>query len=401
MAFISPTFLKTTSFTSVISRTTNPRTSPHRLSNRTSCQRSTLSMVASEEARLSEPTTSELKTIDWDKLGFEYIETDCFVQMVWKNGKWGPLTKQTGASINMHIAATSLHYGQSCFEGLKAFRGIDGTVRIFRPDENAKRMKLSADRLLMPSVPEEIFVNAVHAAVDSNSRFVPPYGMGGSLYIRPLLFGSGARIGLQPADEYTFLVLVVPVGDYYKGGLSPVTAVVVEDYDRAAPKGVGNVKVAGNYAADLKPSVASKKAGFSINLYLDAVNRRTIEEFGTSNFIGVIGNKYVTPDSSSVLRSITNKTLMQLAEECGMTIEKREIDINEVGGMDEVAACGTAVVITAVTRLSYKGEMIVIGENPETVGPRLLDLYNKVRALQQGETEDVHGWCQPVRTHTI
>lgn len=391
MAFVSPIYKPGSLFLPPLNVSRLKTASKKYVRAQLSARRTPVVMVASEEARKTEPD------LDWDNLGFQYMDTECILQMVWKDGEWGPLIKTSDAYVRMHVAATALHYGQSCFEGLKAFRGADDVIRIFRPDENAKRMAESAERLLMPIVPEDMFLDAVHATVHANARYVPPYGTGGSLYIRPLLFGSGARIGLQPADEYTFLVLVVPVGDYYRGGLSPVSAIVVEDYDRAAPKGVGHVKVAGNYAADLKSNVSSKMAGFTANLYLDAVNRRTIEEFGTSNFIGIMGNTYVTPDSPSVLRSVTNKTLMQLARDDGMTIEQRPVDIEEVRDMDEVAACGTAVVITAVTRLSYKGEVITIGKNPNVVGPRSLELYKKVRALQYGEIDDPYGWTQPLR----
>lgn len=335
--------------------------------------------------------------LDWDKLSFQYIQTACYVKSVWKNGSWSSVQRVDEPYVKMHIAATALHYGQSCFEGLKAFRGRDDRIRIFRPDDNARRMMASAERLVIPEVPEELFLEAVHAAVRENEQYVPPYGTGGSLYIRPLLFGSGAKIGLQTSDEFTFLVLVVPVGDYYKGGLSPVTAIVMEDYDRAAPKGVGHVKVAGNYATDLLPNMMGKKAGYPINLYLDSKNRKTIEEFGTSNFIAVKGNTYITPDSASVLPSITNKTLMQLARDEGMKVERRSIDIDEVPELDEVAACGTAVVITAVTRLVRGSQVIEVGPDPNTVGPRLLKLYNKVRAIQYGEIEDVHGWGHELR----
>lgn len=347
-------------------------------------------MVASETRKPS-------AHLDWENLGFQYINTGCFIQATWKDGEWSALHTTEDAYVRMHIGATALHYGQSCFEGLKAFRGRDQKIRLFRPDENARRLMSSADRLMMPRVPESLFLTAVHRAVRENEHFVPPYGTGGSLYIRPLLYGSGARIGLQSADEFTFLVLVVPVGDYYKGGLSPVTAVVMTDFDRAAPRGVGNVKVAGNYAADLLPNSLGKSAGYPINLYLDARNRRSIEEFGTSNFIGLVGNSYVTPDSESVLPSITNKTLMQLARDRGMTIEQREVGIDEVSSFDEVAACGTAVVITAVTRMVYGDDVIAIGKNPDAVGPKLKALYDEVRALQLGEIEDVHGFGQPLR----
>lgn len=335
--------------------------------------------------------------IDWQNLGFQYIQTECFVKSVWKNGSWSPLERVEEPYVKMHIAATSLHYGQACFEGLKAFRGRDGLVRVFRPDENARRMTSSADRLVIPQVPDHLFLDAVHTAVRENENYIPPYGTGGSLYIRPLLFGSGAKIGLQSSDEFTFLVLVVPVGDYYKGGLSPVTAIVMEQYDRAAPKGVGHVKVGGNYAADLLPNITGKKAGYPINLYLDAQNRRTIEEFGTSNFFGLVGNKYVTPDSESVLPSITNKTLMQMAEDEGMIVERRPIDIDEVSQFEEVGACGTAVVITAVTRIVRGSKVMDVGSNPDMVGPRLMKLYKKVRAIQYGEADDPHGWGQPLQ----
>lgn len=347
-------------------------------------------MVQSE----TRPTSTEL---DWENLGFMYTQTKCNIRSVYKNGRWSPLETVEDPYIKLHIAATSLHYGQACFEGLKAFRGRDGLVRIFRPDENAKRMSTSAERLVIPEVPHDLFLDAVHRAVRENLDFLPPYGTGGSMYVRPLLIGSGAKIGLQSADEFTFLVLVVPVGDYYKGGLSPVTALVMKEFDRAAPKGVGHVKVAGNYAADLLPNLTGKKAGYPINLYLDAENRRTVEEFGTSNFLGLIGNKYVTPNSASVLPSITNKTLMQIAEDEGMVVERRSIDIDEVSTFEEVGACGTAVVVTAVTRVLHGSNLIEIGSDPDSVGPRLLNFYNKVRAIQNGEIHDPHGWGQILR----
>lgn len=383
MAFVSPIAAGKSTFTPFLSKSS---CSTHLPISRARYAAHKAPVMVQSEVRQSTPD------LDWQNLGFQYIETACYVKSVWKDGKWSALSRVDEPYIRMHVAATCLHYGQSCFEGLKAFRGRDGRVRIFRPDENARRMQSSAARLVIPEVPEQLFLEAVHAAVRENEQFVPPYGTGGSLYVRPLLFGSGAKIGLQSSDEFTFLVLVVPVGDYYKGGLSPVTAIVMEEYDRAAPKGVGHVKVAGNYAADLLPNILGKKAGYPINLYLDAENRRTVEEFGTSNFIGLIGNKYVTPNSASVLPSITNKTLMQLAEDEGMVVEKRPIDIDEVAHFEEVAACGTAVVITAVTRVVRGSKVHEIGSNPDAVGPRLLKLYNKVRAIQYGEEDDPHGW---------
>jgi len=352
--------------------------------------------VAAAAARLAVPPAS--KDLDWATLGFQFRPTNCYVRHTYRDGAWSTKPELVAEPyIKLHIGATALHYGASCFEGLKAFRTADGRVSLFRPDENAKRMASSAARLLIPEVPADLFLSACKAAVRENVEFVPPYGTGGSLYVRPLLFGSGPKIGLSPADEFTFLVLVTPVGDYYAGGPAPVTAIVTTDYDRAAPRGVGHVKCAGNYAADLLPNTLAKRAGYPINLYVDAADQRSVEEFGTSNFVGLIGNTYVTPDSPSVLPSVTNKTLATLAEDAGMVVERRTVDIGEVGEFEEVAACGTAVVITAVTRVVYKGDVITVGagrgSDPEVVGPRFSELYKQVRGIQYGEIADPHGWC--------
>jgi branched-chain amino acid aminotransferase len=297
----------------------------------------------------------------------------------------------------VHIGATALHYGQSCFEGLKAFCHEDGNVYVFRPDENAKRMQSSCARTMMAELSTERFLEAINTVVKDNIEYVPPYGSGGALYIRPLLFGSGPRIGLQPADEYTFLIMVIPVGDYYKGGLaSPVSALLIEDFDRAAPRGVGNVKVAGNYAADLLPNMLSKKKGFPIGLYLDAQTQSTIEEFSTSNFVGIdnTNKKYVTPKSPSVLPSITNKSLMAIAKDEGLTVEQRDIPVTELATFDEVLAVGTAVVVTpvgSVTQFDKNGGEKKYEFNSE-IGPTTRNLYEKVRAIQNGEVKDKYGW---------
>eukprot|EP00171_Calliarthron_tuberculosum_P013610 IDg13610t1 len=245
--------------------------------------------MVQSEVRPAE-TETETADLDWENLGFQYRETRCYVQSTWKDGEWGPLETVEEPYLRLHVGATALHYGQSCFEGLKAFRRKDGSLGVFRARDNAARLAASADRLMIPRVPESLFVRAVHAAVSENKAYVPPYGTRGALYVRPLLFGSAARIGLQSSDEFTLVVLVTPVGDYYRGGLSPVTALLMSDHDRAAPRGVGHVKVAGNYAADLQPGAQAKALGYPINLYLDAQNRNTIEEFGTSNFFALKGN---------------------------------------------------------------------------------------------------------------
>jgi branched-chain amino acid aminotransferase len=301
--------------------------------------------------------------------------------------------------VNLHIGATALHYGQACFEGLKAFCHEDGEVYCFRPEENAARMQSSCRRIVMPELPTEKFVDAVKKVVRDNIEYVPPYGSNGALYIRPLLFGSGPRIGLQPADEYTFLMMVIPVGDYYQGGLSkPVDALIISDFDRAAPQGVGAVKVAGNYAADLLPNMQSKKKGFPISLYLDAKTQSMVEEFSTSNFVGINNAKkvYVTPKSRSVLPSITNKSLMQIAQDEGFTVEEREISVSELQDFDEVLAVGTAVVVTPVGSVTLvdpeSGDEKVFEFGNHELGETTKRLYQRVRAIQNGETDDLHGW---------
>lgn len=251
---------------------------------------------------------------------------------------------------------------------------------------------------MMPEIPVETFIKACNDVVKDNIAYVPPYGSGGALYLRPLLFGTGPRIGLQPAEEYTFLILVIPVGDYYKGGLAkPVDGLIVDEYDRAAPRGVGAAKVAGNYAADLIPNMEAKKRGYPICLYLDAATHTKVEEFSTSNFIGIDNGKgrYVTPASPSVLPSITNKSLQTIAKDEGMTVEKRDIGVSELTDFDEVIACGTAVVVTPVgslTRLDGEGKESSKYQFSEDVGETTRRLYDQVRSVQNGETDDNHNW---------
>ena len=356
-------------------------------------QQSLTSLSASTSATTKLPGSAQLD-VAWQDLGFEFRPTHSHVKLVYKEGVgWSEPELVQDPYIKTHIAATALHYGQACFEGLKAFTHSDGSVHLFRPTENAHRMQSSCQRLLMAELPDDLFVNAIRTAVLDNIDYVPPYGSNGALYIRPLLFGSGPRIGLQPADEYTFLVMVTPVGDYYKGGLSqPVNGLLMEQYDRAAPRGVGHVKVAGNYAADLLPNQLSKKQGFPIALYLDAKTNSLLEEFSTSNFAGIRGNTYITPNSGSVLPSITNKSLMQIARDLGMEVEDRDVSVEELATMDEVLAIGTAVVVTpvgSITRLS-DGKRFEFGNGE--IGPVTRKLYDRVREIQNGETPDVHGW---------
>lgn len=360
------------------------------------------SLSSSVKAEDSTTTVGRPGTADmnWEELGFEFRPTNSHLKMIYRDGEgWGEPELVETPYINIHIGATALHYGQSCFEGLKAFAHENGDVCIFRPDENAKRIRASSSRIMMPAISTETFVGACEKVVRDNVAYVPPYGSNGSLYLRPLLFGSGPRIGLQPADEYTFIIMVMPVGDYYKGGLNKsVKCTVVEEYDRAAPKGVGAAKVAGNYAADLLPNMESKNKGFPISLYLDAKTNSCIEEFSTSNFIGIdrANKKYVTPESPSVLPSITNKSLMTMAEkDMGYSIERRDISVEELSNFDEVVACGTAVVVTPIGSIQYKEKTFEFGEN-EAIGDVTMELYNRVRDVQFGDAEDKYNWNHKV-----
>ena len=386
LGFIAPSH-----YNSQIATTTKTTT----LSTQLKQPSSRLSVSATPDINVvGAPGTAELP---WGELGFEFRPTKSHLRMTYRDGKWGSAELVESPYINVHIGATALHYGQACFEGLKAFAHEDGSVHMFRPDENAKRINRSAGRVMMPEIPVETFVKACNDVVKDNIAYVPPYGSGGALYLRPLLFGSGPRIGLQPADEYTFIIMVIPVGDYYKGGLAaPVNGLVVDEYDRAAPKGVGAAKVAGNYAADLIPNMEAKKKGFPICLYLDAATHSLVEEFSTSNFIGIDNEnkKYVTPKSPSVLPSITNKSLQTLAKDDGMTVEQRDIEVSELSIFDEVIACGTAVVVTPIgslTRFDENGAETKY-QFSEEIGMTTRRLYDKVRNIQNGEIEDTHNW---------
>lgn len=334
--------------------------------------------------------------IDWESLGFTYMDTSSHVRYTCCNGTWDDGGLHDEPYVNLHICATALHYGQSAFEGLKAFSCQDGTVRIFRPQENARRMIDTANRIMIEPVPEAMFLDAIERVVRANIEYVPPYGTGGSLYIRPLLFGTTPRIGVRPAAEYTFVVFVIPVGDYYKGDLAPVSAIVMDEFDRSAPLGVGHVKVAGNYSPGLRPSTIASEQGFPIILYLDAAEHKYVDEFGTSNFIAITRDgTYVTPSSRSILPSVTNKTLMELAEGEGISVERRPVAFEEIAEFAEVAACGTAVVITPVNRIVRGDATIEVGPR-EGCGPVLERLYNKVRGIQFGELPDTYGWTHAV-----
>jgi branched-chain amino acid aminotransferase len=333
---------------------------------------------------------------DWANLDFSYRNTEAYIVSEFKNGTWQKLKQKSDPVLSLHVAATALHYGQACFEGLKAFGRKDGSVAMFRPAENAKRLAASAKRLVMQPVPEELFIEACTKVVLLNKEYVPPYGTGASLYIRPLLIGTTPRVGLKPADEYLFAVLVMPVGPYYKDGFFPVKAYVQEEYDRAAPRGVGNIKAAGNYAAGLYADMDGKNKGFPICLYLDSGGHRYVDEFGTSNFFAITaGKKYVTPDSLSVLPSITNNSLQQIATDFGFSIERRNIEISELDTFAEVGACGTAAVITPIYSVTHGDKVYTFGKEHEA-GETLTKLYKEIQGIQYGDIQDRHGWMLSV-----
>ncbi|MCC8144898.1 MAG: branched-chain amino acid aminotransferase [Bacteroidales bacterium] len=338
-----------------------------------------------------------MENINWSELSFGYMKTDYNVRSYYKDGKWSDLEVTDSTQITMHMAATCLHYGQESFEGLKAFKGKDGKVRIFRMRENALRMQSSARGIMMAEFPTELFEKAVVEVVKRNERFVPPYESGASLYIRPLLIGTGAEVGVKPAKEYLFVIFVTPVGPYFKEGFKPTPYVIMRGFDRAAPHGTGTIKVGGNYAASLVAGEIAHQKGYSAVLYLDAKEKKFIDECGPANFFGIRDNTYITPESSSILPSITNKSLMVLAEELGMKVERRPIPVEELNTFEEAGACGTAAVISPVSRIDDLDEnkSYVFSKDGEP-GPMSVKLYEKLRAIQYGDEEDKYGWITVV-----
>lgn len=331
--------------------------------------------------------------LDWKNLPFGYIKTDFNVRCTYKDGKWGELEVSDSEYFPIHIAATALHYGQEAFEGMKAYRGKDGKVRLFRWDENAKRMQRSAEGILMAKIPDHLFHDAVVKAVKLNEKFVPPYGTGASLYIRPLLFGSGAEVGVRPAKEYTFIIFVTPVGPYFKEGFNPVRIAIVRDSDRAAPLGTGTLKVGGNYAASLRGVERAHKAGYGSPMYLDAKEKKFIDEIGAANFFGVKNNTYITPKSESILPSITNMSLIQLAQDLGLKVERRPIAEEELSSFEEVGACGTAAVISPIGEIADldSGKVYQFCKDGKP-GPISTKLYETLVGIQYGDVEDRHNW---------
>ena len=343
--------------------------------------------------KLNYNTTESMENIDWANLKFGYMPTDYNVRCYYRNGKWGEIEVSSSDVINIHMAATALHYGQEAFEGMKAFRCPDGKIRAFRIKDNAERLQSTCRGILMPELPTELFEEMVKKVVKLNERFVPLYESGASLYIRPLLIGTGAQVGVHPANEYLFMIFVSPVGPYFKGGFATNDYVIIREYDRAAPLGTGRYKVGGNYAASLAANKMAHDAGYASEFYLDAKEKKYIDECGAANFFGIKEGKYITPKSSSILPSITNRSLQQLAKDLGMEVEVRPIPEEELSTFEEAGACGTAAVISPIRKIddleNHKSYVISKDGKP---GPWSEKLYTHLRAIQYGTEPDVHGW---------
>ncbi len=339
----------------------------------------------------------EKKNLDWSNLGFGYMKTDKRFVAKFKDGAWddGVITEDDKVVISE--CAGVLQYAQTCFEGMKAYTTQDGHVVIFRPDMNAERMANSCRRLEMPVYPEDKFVEAVAKTVKANDAWVPPFGSGASLYIRPYMFGSNPVIGVKPADEYQFRILVTPVGPYFKGGAKPLT-IKVSDFDRAAPHGTGHIKAGLNYAMSLHAIVTAHEEGYAENMYLDPATRTKVEETGGANFIFVTKDgKVVTPKSDSILPSITRRSLIHVAKEyLGLEVEEREVLFDEVKDFAECGLCGTAAVISPVGKIVNHGEEICLPSGMEKMGPTIQKLYDTLTGIQMGKIEAPKGWIYTV-----
>ena len=335
-----------------------------------------------------------MRNIDWSTLGFHYTEPDYIVRAAYHDGVWEEPYATQDKFLHLHVSATCLQYGQEAFEGLKAFRGVDNKIRIFRWRDNAKRMAKSAAGLFMAPVPEDLFGRAIRLALEKNIDFVPPYGTGATLYFRPLLIGTTPRLGVGPGHDFEFIVIPSPIGPYYPGKFHCTTFIVNRYVDRAAPYGTGQFKVGGNYASSFRATEAAHAMGCDC-IFLDAKQHKYIDECSATNFIGIRGNEYLTPRSSAILPSITNDSLMTLAKERGMKVTRRKIRLEELADMSEAAACGTACVISPINKVvdTEKNRVYAFSEEP---GPVLTELYHALRDIQFGRTEDTHHWCEIV-----
>ena len=340
----------------------------------------------------------EKKDIDWGNLGFGYIKTDYRYVSNYKDGKWDDGEITTDDKVVLSECAGVLQYAQTVFEGLKAYTTEDGRIVTFRPDLNAERINQSAARLEIPTLPEGKFIDAVEKTVKANAAYVPPYGSGATLYVRPYIFGSNPVIGVKPADEYQFRVLVTPVGPYFKGGAKPIV-IKVSDFDRAAPHGTGDIKAGLNYAMSLHAIVTAHAEGFAENMYLDSATRTKVEETGGANFLFVTKDgKVVTPKSKSILPSITRRSLIHVAKEyLGLEAEEREITLEEVADMAECGLCGTAAVISPVGKINDHGREICFPSGMEEMGPVTKKLYDTLTGIQMGRIEAPEGWVHEIK----
>ncbi len=339
----------------------------------------------------------EKKNIDWSSLGFGYMKTDKRFVSNFKDGAWDEGVLTSDDQVVISECAGVLQYAQTCFEGLKAYTTEDGRIVCFRPDLNAARMKASAERLEMPVFPEDRFVQAVIDVVKANAAYVPPYGTGATLYIRPYMFGSNPVIGVKPADEYQFRIFTTPVGPYFKGGAKPIT-VKISDFDRAAPHGTGNIKAGLNYAMSLHAIVTAHNEGYAENIYLDAATRTKIEETGGANiiFVDEDGN-LVVPKSDSILPSITRRSLVYVAREIlGLKVDEREVLLSEVPNFKECGLCGTAAVISPVGKIVDHGNEIAFASGMDEMGPVMKKLYDTLTGIQMGRLEAPEGWIQVI-----
>ncbi|PID80457.1 MAG: branched chain amino acid aminotransferase [Clostridiales bacterium] len=336
-------------------------------------------------------------SIDWKNLGFSYIKTDYRYIARWKDGSWQKGELTTDNVIHIAESSTAIHYGQQCFEGLKAYGTKDGGIQLFRPDQNANRLNRSARRIMMPEVPVEMFIDACLQVVKANEKYVPPYDSGATLYLRPFLIGVGDNIGVKPAPEFIFSVFCVPVGPYFKGGLAPVNF-NLSDYDRAAPMGTGAAKVGGNYAGSMLSHEEAVKAGFADCIYLDPKTHTKIEEVGAANFFGIThDNTFVTPLSPSILPSVTKYSLMHVAKEyLNLKVEERDCYIDKLDEFKEAGACGTAAVITPIGGIQVKDKLHVFHSETE-VGPITKKLYETLVGIQKGDVEAPEGWIVKVK----
>ena len=340
----------------------------------------------------------EKKNIDWENLGFGYAQTDKRYVSNYKNGAWDEGTLTSDSNVVINECAGVLKYAQTCFEGLKAYTTEDGRIVCFRPDLNAERMEATALRLEMPVFPKERFVDAVVKTVEANEAYVPPYGSGATLYIRPYMFGSSSVIGVKPAEEYQFRIFCTPVGPYFKGGVKPLT-IRVSDFDRAAPHGTGHIKAGLNYAMSLHAIVDAHNKGFDENMYLDAATRTRVEETGGANFLFVTKDgKVVTPKSDSILPSITRRSLMVVAKDyLGLEVEEREVLFEEVKDFAECGLCGTAAVISPVGKINDHGKEICFPSGMTEMGPVTRKLYETLTGIQMGRIEAPEGWIKVIK----